>query len=138
MLESKIVSAKVEVNECQTDLSNAIRNQAESNQYKHLDESERGELIRRDIQIKLLSHRVAELKRSQFKQLSDGPLLAIKDEEKVGEFIKNCLTLYRNRQKKQKMLRNLEAVHFNIAESSHENTVDLGGSMDGNAEGTNL
>ena len=81
------------------ELSDAIRKVAQSNEYRHLEETERGELIKRDIQIKLMSHRVAELKRQQFKELSDGPLLAIKDEEKVGEFIKNCLNLYRNRQR---------------------------------------
>ena len=57
------------------------------------------------------------------KKLQSGPLLAIKDEQKVKQFVDNCAKLYRNRQTEHQTLNKLEAIHF----SAGENATDFEG-----------
>ena len=57
------------------------------------------------------------------KKLQDGPLLAIKDEQKVKQFVDICAQLYRNRQTEHQTLDKLEAIHF----STGENATDFEG-----------
>ena len=49
MLEEKIAAATEGVKEQTRELNSAIENAAKANEYRHLEEEERGELIRKDI-----------------------------------------------------------------------------------------
>ena len=71
----------------------------------------------KDIQIKLLRDRIADIQSKRMKKLQDGPLLAIKDQQKVQQFVDNCSKLYRNRQVQHQQLDKLEAIHFSAADS---------------------
>ena len=55
------------------------------------------ELIKKDIEIKLFKDQVDELKLKRIKTLQKGPLLCIKDEQKVMEFVEICQKLYKNK-----------------------------------------
>ena len=55
--------------------------------YPHLEEAEKMELIKKDIEIKLFKDQIAELELEQMRKLQKGPLLAIKDDQKVKEFV---------------------------------------------------
>ena len=46
--------------------------------------------MKKDIEIKLFQDQVDELKFAQIKKLQKGPLLCIKDDQKVKEFVEIC------------------------------------------------
>ena len=119
LLKQKIAEVQLDVNESTTNLSIAIETTPKPNEinYDHLDKSAREDLVRKDIQIKLIRDRIADLQSTQMKKLQDGPLLAIKDAQKVKQFVDNCSKLYRNRQVEHQTLNKLEAIHFSTAES---------------------
>ena len=57
-LRSEISKANDQLKESSTELSFAFANQ-EKNDYAHLEQSEREQVLRRDLQIKLLKDRIA-------------------------------------------------------------------------------
>ena len=67
--------------------------------YPHLDGEEKTELIKKDIEIKLFQDQVDELKLKRIKMLQKGPLLCIKDDQKVKDFAEICQKLYKNNKK---------------------------------------
>lgn len=107
-LAQKIFAANNVAKEKAAELSFAVA--SNQNEYRHLQRPEREQIVKKDLQIKLLQDRIAALQDQQMSKLQSGPLAQIPDRAQVRTFITNCAKLYKTRQTYTDQLQTLKQI----------------------------
>ena len=102
-------------------------------EYAHLEKSQREQIMKKDLQIKLLKDRISQLQDQQLTRLQCGPISNIQDRAKVKQFLTTCTKLYRNKQLTDEKLGKLHALHTNDLEAP--NAMVFGDRIDGDETG---
>ena len=101
------------------------------NEYVHLEKSQREQIMKKDLQIKLLKDRISQLQDQQLTRLQNGPISGIQDRSKVKQFLTTCTKLHRNKQLVEEKLTKLHALNTQELEAPNEMAFDnQGGDTD--------
>ena len=91
MLEDKISLAQDSIKESQLEVSQILNKKPE--EYEHLSQREREQVIKNDITIQGLKDKIKEVQSKQLKKFEKGPLSQIRNKDKANQFVQSCIQL---------------------------------------------